>query len=90
MKNAQNVDTGTLDSYSIDGELAFQTMSTCQFLHISRRTLYRWIESGKVESRKFDGNWIVRLSEINRLRKLRGLRELSFDEALELFERFNR
>lgn len=77
------------DNYSVDDDLAFKPLSVCQFLHISRRTFYRWTKSGKVSSRKMDGEWITPLMEINRLRLLKGLTELSKEEALRLFEVFN-
>lgn len=79
----------TYDNYQVEGDLAYKTLSVCQFLHISRRTLYRWIKSGKINANKMDGDWIISLEEINRVRGLRGLKFLSIEESLELFEVFN-
>jgi|GEM_PF-2179931 hypothetical protein len=76
------------DPYVIHEELAFTLLSVCQFLHISRRTAQRWIKSGKLKTHKLHVH-IVKLSEINRQRKLRGLAQLTDETALELFEALN-
>lgn len=77
------------DHYEIQGNIAFKPLSVCQFLHICRRTFYRWTKNGKIKAMKMDGEWITPLGEINRIRLLKGLKELSTEEALELFEVMN-
>lgn len=77
------------DPYIIHEELAFTLLSVCQFLHICRRTAQRWIKDGKLKTHKLHVH-IVKLSEINKHRKLRGLCELTDETALELFKALNR
>lgn len=66
----------------------FYTGHAIEFLGISRRTIYRWLKSGKINSTKdFSGNHKFTLSEINRVRELRGMTNLTREQAYKQWEK---
>lgn len=65
----------------------FYTGHAIEFLDISRRTIYRWLKSGKISStRDFSNNHKFTLNEINRVRELRGMTKLTREQAYKLWE----
>ena len=52
-------------------------------LSVSDRTVQRWIDGGKVEAHQvgFTRAWYIALPEINRLRKLHAMPELTAQQA---------
>lgn len=65
----------------------FYTGHACKFLDISRRTIYRWLKSGKINStRDFSNNHKFTLTEINRVRELHGMTSLTREQAYKLWE----
>lgn len=72
----------------IENIYEFYTGHCVEFLGISRRTIYRWLKSGKISSTKdISGNHKFTLREINRVRELRGEQPLTREQAYELWER---
>jgi len=56
-------------------------------MSVHPRTLSRWISSGSISGRRVGnaGTWYIELPEINRMRKIHCLTELSPDSACKIF-----
>lgn len=55
----------------LNGRLAFTVASTAAALGITQRTVYRWIEAGKIDARKIAGRWFIVSLELERLARER-------------------
>lgn len=65
----------------------FYTGHAIEFLSISRRTIYRWLKSGKITSFKdISGNHKFTLREINRVLELQGQNPLTKEDAYNKWE----
>lgn len=67
--------------------IMFHTGNAVDLLGKSRRTIYRWIKSGKIVSdqSQISGKHLFTLQEINRVRVEEGKRALTEDEAIEIW-----
>lgn len=63
----------------------FHTADTGKMLGVHRATVWRWIESKKIKSSSTpQGYAIISLEEINRVRRKKGLEDIT-DEDIEFF-----
>jgi excisionase family DNA binding protein len=66
----------SLDSYY------FHTGHAMKFLGVTRRTLYRWLDAGKIEGFQTPNRqWLFSLKEINRVRQAYGMPPLTLEQA---------
>jgi len=63
---------------------------TAHMVHMSDRTIRRWIKAGKIDGYRigFRKSWYIGLPEINRVREVHGLPPLSVDESIAIFEQY--
>lgn len=71
----------------MDGHnIYFHTAHTAVLLQVSKKTIYRWKAKGSIscERDRMNGQYLFSLGEINRVRKLKVLPEITYDESVDL------
>jgi phage terminase large subunit GpA-like protein len=65
----------------------FSRKHVAHMVHVHPRTVRRWIADGRIDAKQFGygGAWYVGLPEINRVRKIHALPELTTDAACKIF-----
>jgi excisionase family DNA binding protein len=60
---------GKMVKLTISTNDALSIAETCRKIGVSRRTIYRWINSGKLSTLSIAGKTLIPKSEVQRLRK---------------------